>query len=369
MGRVHTIDYLRGLMALSILFYHLVSWTQSVPQSERLLGKLGIYGVSIFYVVSGISMYLSYKNTRWTSKSTLSFFTRRFARLAPVYWLAMLIGLLYASYLSGHVYIDWYKYLSNITLTFGIYDPTNYLVTGGWSIGNEVVFYLFFPAIILSLRRKATFVALNVFLFSLYVYFCFIIIDSSQTVATQWANYINPLNQVFLFSAGIIIAWVSTNYAQHPGNKVNGAMIVALTAAFVWYPVEGNQIVIITGWNRVFITAILLLVAYFTFNFKTSEKSVFEKTLKFFGDISYPVYLLHGILFAIVNRHVWPLFGSASKDAKLAFFLFVFAPLLFLLSYAVYRFIELPVINAVKKKTVIEKSSNQKDIHPLSKTA
>lgn len=146
-------------------------------------------------------------------------------------------------------------------------------------------------------------------------------------------------------------------------------MISVLTIAFVWYPVEGNQIVIITGWNRVIITAIIILIAYFTFNFKTSEKSIFEKALKFFGDISYPVYLLHGILFVIVNRHVWPLFGSASKDAKLAFFLFVFTPLLFLLSYAVYRFIEQPVINAVKKKTVIEKRNKQQDIHPVSQAA
>jgi exopolysaccharide production protein ExoZ len=369
MKRVHTIDYLRGLMALSILFYHLLSWTMHTPASDTLIGKLGIYGVSVFYVVSGASMYLSYKNTSWTSSSTISFFARRFARLAPVYWLAILIGFIYSIYLSGQVNIDWYKYISNITLTFGIYDPTNYIVSGGWSIGNEVVFYIFFPILITSIRNKISFFVLSAFLFYLYIYFCFIIIDDTSTAGAQWANYVNPLNQVFLFSAGIIIAWASTNYVQYFGNKVSGAIILLLTASFIWYPVEGNQIVIITGWNRVIITAIVLLIVYFTFNFKTSEKSIFEKALKFFGDISYPVYLLHGILFVIVNRHVWPLLGSASKDARLAFFLFVFTPLLLLLSYAVYRFIELPVIRKVKAVTVIKKKSPCKDASGLSRTA
>lgn len=182
MGRVHTIDYLRGLMALSILFYHLVGWTISVPQSESILGKLGIYGVSAFYIVSGMSMYLSYKNTQWSFKSSASFFVRRFVRLAPVYWIAMLIGLTYAFVLNPLTKVDWPIYMQNFVLIFGFIDPTKYVVTGGWSIGNEVVFYLFFPAIILSLRNKFAFLIINS-LFFLFVYLFLLYFDYSISIS------------------------------------------------------------------------------------------------------------------------------------------------------------------------------------------
>ena len=51
--RIEALDWLRGLMALSIMIYHLTYWHIHEIQSENVLGKLGIYGVSIFLYFLG----------------------------------------------------------------------------------------------------------------------------------------------------------------------------------------------------------------------------------------------------------------------------------------------------------------------------
>lgn len=66
-NRVESLDYLRGLMALSVVIYHYISWSMStgssvdVIGSQFILGKLGIYAVSIFYILSGVSLAYIYE--------------------------------------------------------------------------------------------------------------------------------------------------------------------------------------------------------------------------------------------------------------------------------------------------------------------
>uniref|UniRef100_UPI0023F351EA acyltransferase family protein n=1 Tax=Enterobacter oligotrophicus TaxID=2478464 RepID=UPI0023F351EA len=91
--RIQSIDYLRGLMSLSIVFYHFTtSFTNwGLNDSGALLGRLGIYAVSAFYIISGMALYLAHRNDKWSIASYFSFIARRFLRLAPIYWLAILI--------------------------------------------------------------------------------------------------------------------------------------------------------------------------------------------------------------------------------------------------------------------------------------
>ncbi|RYZ82460.1 MAG: acyltransferase, partial [Proteobacteria bacterium] len=51
MRRIDELDWLRGLMAFSILIYHTASFMPLGwdAESSSPIGKLGIYGVSIFF--------------------------------------------------------------------------------------------------------------------------------------------------------------------------------------------------------------------------------------------------------------------------------------------------------------------------------
>ncbi|WP_447505644.1 acyltransferase family protein [Acinetobacter pittii] len=91
MKRFESLDWLRGMMAFSIMIYHLISWEVFHPQSGNILGNFGIYGVSIFFVLSGLSMGIVYNNYIKNFHTSIVFFIRRLFRLLPLLWIAIAI--------------------------------------------------------------------------------------------------------------------------------------------------------------------------------------------------------------------------------------------------------------------------------------
>ena len=58
--RIFSLDILRGLVSLAILLYHYSTWDKGNDfidfDAANLLGRIGIYGVSIFFVLSGTAL-------------------------------------------------------------------------------------------------------------------------------------------------------------------------------------------------------------------------------------------------------------------------------------------------------------------------
>lgn len=119
--RVNSFDWLRGLMALSIMLYHLGGRNDAAS----LLGKLGIYGVSIFFILSGLSMAIAYDRHISDLRSAAVFFVRRLFRIWPPLWLAVVLVTVPA-YISGQSY-DLITIALNLSTTFGFVAPTQYI--------------------------------------------------------------------------------------------------------------------------------------------------------------------------------------------------------------------------------------------------
>lgn len=348
MQRILSIDYLRGLMALSVMIYHFCSWSFGAPPSEYLLGKLGVYAVSIFYVISGISLYLVYSGTRWNSGTLFNFAIKRILRIGPTYWLATSLMIVLGIISSQNFTPDWSRYASNYLLIFGLYNPRDYIPTGGWSIGNEIAFYFFFPILIIFARKKWLFISALTGLFSLHLYYAFFGITQERTLAEEWSIYINPLNQVFLFAIGVYIAWARENFA--PPNQRTTLTILALSLGlFTFLPAAGNQINIVTGIERIYFTLCCGGICYGCLNINFALPKSAEKILKFLGDTSYTSYLLHGVLTAYGLKYIFPIFNNSSAQMKLVFLTCLIMPLTFLFSHLVYRYLEVPAINVGKR--------------------
>jgi peptidoglycan/LPS O-acetylase OafA/YrhL len=110
--RYQWMGFLRGIAALTVLYSHWVSWTLSSERTPNILDKvllfIGTYfiyfgvpgglhpGVSVFIVLSGFLIHLPValqpekvsQNGFWHT-----YFYRRIMRIAPVYWLACIMGL------------------------------------------------------------------------------------------------------------------------------------------------------------------------------------------------------------------------------------------------------------------------------------
>ena len=61
--RLHELDYLRGLAAVGIMAYHYSTWAFGAQEANSFLSRVGIYGVAIFYVLSGQALTYVYAST------------------------------------------------------------------------------------------------------------------------------------------------------------------------------------------------------------------------------------------------------------------------------------------------------------------
>ena len=343
--RIHSIDYLRGIMALSVVLYHF----SGLPDASSLLGRLGVYAVSSFYVISGMALFLAHKRDRWSVHNYCSFMLRRFARLAPVYWLAMVIFTLYFFIFADGPNISTWKYIQNFLLIFGVTNPTDYIIMGGWSIGNEVVFYLFFPLFIfLAFNRWGVF-ALSLVGIALLLYCAFYYMHRTETVSGQWARYINPLNQIYFFIFGVVAArLLLTNVGGR--KKTLSAVIIACFLFMSVYPVSGDQINIVTGMNKIVFTSVIVILssAFFLLG-DLSRIRALHVPLKFLGDISYTIYLLHGVALMYFQKIVMPHIVSHMAKGIAVLTLIAF---LMLVSWICHIYIERPVIALGKRFTM-----------------
>lgn len=328
-NRVHSLDYLRGLMAFGIMVYHYFLWTGSHPDAGTLLGRTGIYGVSVFYVLSGLTLYIVY-HEKLNASNTGQYFIKRIFRIFPLLWLSILLTL----FVMGKK-TDLLTLMLNVTGLFGFVAPDKYIAIASWSIGNELVFYLFFPLVLLLNTRYSNSIRFF-FIFSALIglWFAFLILADNQLLKWQWKAYVNPLNQLVLFSGGVYAG------ALFSGKKFpvyTGPLLMVVTLlVFAFYPVSGNQSALVTGVPRlVFVLlSIALAVSFLITGFP--QGSLTDKVLSRLGEATYSVYLLHPVVFHLLKTH-------AGLKLNGGFILLAMAITL-VVSTLVYKYFEVPFI-------------------------
>ena len=72
--RINSIDHLRGCLSVGIVIYHLSAWFFGAPNPSGLLAKIGLYGVSIFFCISGAALYIAHHKDTINLRGLLSFF-------------------------------------------------------------------------------------------------------------------------------------------------------------------------------------------------------------------------------------------------------------------------------------------------------
>lgn len=296
MNRLYNLDYLRGLAAFGIMIYHYLSWTLGKFSADTFMGRLGIYGVSIFYVLSGLTLYYVYYDKMKPSKEDIvSFFKKRIFRIFPLLWLVTIVAIILSRKSP-----DFYSLFLNLSGLFGFIKWDTYFSAGVWSIGNELVFYAFFPFFILfSKSYKPLMALLAITILGLYLYFAFNKLNQDLTLSEQWRNYVNPLNQVFLFLGGFLIGRFLHNV------KIKNSIVITLLLLglilFIFYPVTGDTINLVTGVNRLIFTACCFLICISFYKMTFTLPKFIHKPLTLLGEASYSVYLLHPIVYSVTG--------------------------------------------------------------------
>jgi len=309
------------------MIYHLASWTFGDQPADTFLGRLGTYGVSMFYVLSGLTLQHVYSHHLQSWADTGRFFIRRIFRIFPLLWLATTMAIV-----VSRLEPDAFKVLLNFTGLFGFVAWDQYIATGAWSIGNELVFYALFPIIVWSARSKLGTALTGLVLGGIYVYFAFFALDPTAELSDEWGTYVHPLNQAFLFYCGFLIGHLLR--AIQARRLLVHFVLWGGIVAFILWPTSIERIDIVTGWNRLAFTLICVAICAAIYKTQPRLPKPIHAPLLMLGHASYSVYLLHPIVYNSFRR--LDRFSDVQNAALTVI-------LTLLIAYATYRWIEMPI--------------------------
>lgn len=347
------LDGLRGFLAFWVLFYHI---SMSCIAKSPPWGT-GAIAVDIFMLLSGFLMAYHWKLRKGQFESfrsqLIDFYIRRFFRIAPLYYLLLTVALLGHDYffemrgyikdvvpppwsnevvesLSSVPELDVFNVLAHYTFLFGLipdYLGTNILPD--WSITLEMQFYLFFPLLMLIISRFGPF---SVVLSIIVVTFLTNKLVGLYLSPGALGNFPQPsliLFKINIFAAGISIAFININK-----NSVVGLFWTLLTILSLF-----------NAKPQVWLVAIFIIVMLM-FNNKKQEvlgRLLSSRIVKFFGDTSYSVYLVHVMIYVpiLYSLFQYEWFMSLGDYYKLAVaFLLTLVPV-YTVSYILYVTVEL----------------------------
>jgi peptidoglycan/LPS O-acetylase OafA/YrhL len=125
--------------------------------SAKTLGALGFVGVELFFALSGYLigqiLWRSYSQTNhWTIGHLINFWSRRWWRTLPNYYLFFIIMLLYHAYNGGLPHIS--RLLDSLWFGQNLLKEESFGFFGvAWSLCIEEWFYLLFPSVLFILDK------------------------------------------------------------------------------------------------------------------------------------------------------------------------------------------------------------------------
>lgn len=328
------LDAGRGVAILMVIAVHVSQNVQNLSFLTLTIYGFGAAGVQLFFLISGISLCLSFEHRK---EKIIYFYIRRFFRIAPLYWLAIFFynGILLD--FSKPEIITNFLFIHNLIGNMGI-------VPGGWSIGTEMIFYLFFPLIfILTKIYKFYFVFITIIFLSLIYYFLniftwkFEVLNKVYVIIFHWTFI-----QWIAFIMGIIFFIKKFSLKKIILNTT--FLIFFLFISIISYKQVLNFKIINFYPTQIFLVSLfsIFLLLFLKHFLKNDNK---DYLLCSIGRYSYSLYIFHqiGIHFATKLMNL----SNFKYDSEVEFFILYFLVLAisFFISYFSYNYLEKKGIN------------------------
>lgn len=308
------IDALRGIAILAVLLVHSGQGAVATSGTLNWLMQNGARGVQFFYIASAITLCMS-----WDARGNIErfpkidFYLRRFFRIAPMFYLAIVLYLLIdgfaARYWAPNGVQSWYVLVTVLFLHGFNPETINSVVPGGWSIAVEMTFYALFPFVVTKLRSYgaffAFFIASLVFLKNDYgISSRLFFYPENQNYLVGNFAFLNFLGQFPVFLVGMF----SYMYIKNGVNKavfylVGGCLFIALCLEY--YSPKITQ-----PFMPDYVVAGIAFALFAVFLSVNPLKIFVNFASVHLGRLSYSMYLLH---FAVLH-----LFGKLGLSAMLS---------------------------------------------------
>lgn len=331
-GRIENIQALRFVAAALVLLTHITFYANSRISPDFNIWQPGAAGVSLFFVISGIVIYLSSGSLPCDNTGATEFMRRRVLRIFPLYWLVTtaklaIVLVVPAALVKNQASVS-YVIASYLLVPFanaeGRIEPLHGV---GWSLIHEMFFYYVFAAAMFL--RRSPFLASSIVIGGLCLIGLFI--DEQSPIARVCLS-----EQNMLFVVGMILAhlhkkgWELHQPVALATIIIGAALMLTESGRALWYPFL----------RRFDPGAVLILLG--ALSFRIPGGKIFNAAVKL-GDSSYSLYLFHPIIAPAILLGLWKLGLSPLPLAILMTFGLSIA-----IGHLAHQFIESPLNRTAK---------------------
>jgi len=337
-NKILSVQYLRGLAALLVVAAH--AGAHPLTEQFYLYGRLGQLGVTLFFVISGFIMVAITGQGRL---KPLDFLRRRAIRIVPLYWLftglAAVLAALAPTMFRSTVF-TWPHLFQSLAfiphLAPGRDNSTSPLLSLGWTLNFEAMFYVAFAALGLLIARRRVAI-LSVAFLALVLYGLW-----ARPTDPALSFYTDSMILAFVAGCWLGLGWINGAFGRLPRWLLPALAATGVAAGAIAFGLDRSVA------SPVSFLAVLALVACLVGGGLALEPKLRPlPLLEKLGDASYAIYLIHmfvvGALVAVSRRFAdptQPLVGVAI--IVLAVVLASVAGLL------VHRYVEKPLLNLLR---------------------
>jgi len=342
-NRFRSLDGIRGFLALSVFFHHFVityywkingAWVRPPQDIFQNFGKVG---VAVFFMITGF-LFISKITQKNNTINWFKLYQSRIFRIIPLYLFALIlitsIVFLDSDYQLKVTlntlmkqYIKWGMFIGGSLNDFA--DSRVIIAKVDWTLKYEWIFYFSLPIVALLLDK-------------LKIIGVIFIIVCSVTL------FINPISILYFstkfiiyFCVGGLASYVVKRFETHSQitGKIPSTINLVLIIAAILYPntLDAFHVAIISS---LFILTLLGNDLYGLFSLRSSIV---------LGEISYSIYLLHGVVLYVVFTIINPIEMNEYKIKEFMFFMPLMAVLVVIVSATTFLLVEKPSINFGRK--------------------
>ena len=357
------LDGLRGVAAVMVVIFHLFDAFSGDNHLIKIINH-GYLAVDFFFLLSGFVIGYAY-NDRWNKMSLKVFFKRRLIRLHPMVIMGMVIGAICFYFGASPILfpqlsqVPFWKVLLTMFVGFTLLPlPTSMDIRGwgemhplngpAWTLFFEYVGNILYGVFIR--RISNTFLSLLVFL-SACALIHLAITSPNGDVFGGWsiepAQFrIGITRLLFPFLAGVLLSRL-----KKPSRIKNAfALSVLMIIVVLSLPrVGGTENLWLNGLYESFSIVILFPLIVYIGASGEIKNVVSLKICRFFGNISYPIYIIHFPLIYIYSAWVVDNDISLQNGWPMGLLVLVFTVLMAL---ACLKFYDIPVRKWLTKRFI-----------------
>jgi peptidoglycan/LPS O-acetylase OafA/YrhL len=305
-NHIQLLTPLRGIAALFIVAFHYLGMLKAAepeynlkPQFLELLILKSYLWVDFFFILSGFVIFHVYHtkfSERLNKHNYQKFLIARFARIYPLHLVTLLlllilqlpIYLVEPKYAFSEEYFPWIGLLTNIALLGSIGNISSGWNDVSWAVGAEWYTYMIFPFLVpLFLRNSPPRIFLN-FLLPIALLFGLSTLSTRMPGTLLLQSDYGLFRCLLDFTLGIGIYQIY----QKGWFRLFLSRDYTFLLAWIWIIT-----VVLTGGHDVWtIPGFILLIISAALNNGKTSKILNIKGLVFLGEISYCIYLVHGVL-------------------------------------------------------------------------